>query len=72
MQRVSLETGIPVEVVSEVTSYQGKYTAEVVKAGLFESVMWPYLGKVIAPPHKVQARNERIGSKVVKDSIQTP
>lgn len=59
------------EVVSEVTSFQGKYTAGIVKAGLFESVMWPYLGKIIAPPHKVQARNERAG-RIAKELIQIP
>lgn len=60
-QRVSLETGIPLDMVKQVTEFQGKHTAEVIKAGLFESVMWPFLGKIKAPIEKVQAKNAKVG-----------
>ena len=51
------------EVVREITQYQGKYTAEVIKSGALESVIWPHLGKVIAPPDRVQRISERMGNK---------
>lgn len=60
-QRVSLETGIPLNVIEDITNFQGKYTADTIKAGLFESVMWPFLGKIKAPIEKVQAKNENRG-----------
>lgn len=60
-QRVSLETGIPLDVVKEVAEYQGVYTAKTIKAGLFESIMWPYLGKIKAPIKKVQKMNTDAG-----------
>lgn len=60
-QRVSLETGIPLDTIKEVTEYQGKYTSKTIKEGLFESVMWPFLGKIIAPIKKVQDMNAKVG-----------
>ena len=59
------------EVVTEVTGYQGKYTAQVMKEGLFESVMWPFLGKIIAPFKKVQAKNQNKGC-VPYNKIEKP
>lgn len=67
-QRVSLETGIPMDMVKLVTEYQGVHTKTVIKAGLFESVMWPFLGKIIAPIKKVQAKNENAGKPHYLDS----
>lgn len=49
------------DMVKQVTEYQGKYTSDTIKAGLFESVMWPFLGKIIAPIKKVQAKNDKVG-----------
>lgn len=60
-QRVSLELGIPVEVIQEVAGYQGKYTVSVMETGMFETIMWPYLGKIAAPPTKVQNKNDKVG-----------
>jgi hypothetical protein len=60
-QRVSLETGIPLDIVKSVTEFQGTYTAKVIKEGMFESVQWPYLGKIVAPVKKVQNMNDKVG-----------
>lgn len=67
-QRVSLETGIPLDMVKSVTEYQGIHTSNTIKAGLFESIMWPFLGKIIAPIKKVQSVNAKIGKPHYLDS----
>lgn len=67
-QRVSLETGIPLDMVKEVAEFQGKYTSDTIKSGMFESVMWPFLGKIIAPIKKVQDMNAKIGKPHYLDS----
>ena len=71
LQRVSLETGISLDTVESVAGFQGEFTAGIIKEGLFEGVMWPYLGKIAAPIEKVQKKNDKVG-RVPYNKIEKP
>ena len=69
--RVSLELGIPESLVQEVSSYQGIYTATIIREGAFESVRWPYVGQFTAKMTYVKKVNEKQG-EIDQSLIQTP
>lgn len=48
------ELGIDIELVKEVVSANAEFTARVIHQGAFESVIYPFLGKVKAKLRGVQ------------------
>ena len=53
-EQVSEELNIPIHLVKDVISAHSEFTATTIKVGAFESIIFPYLGKVKAKLRTVQ------------------
>ena len=59
LQRISIKHNLPINKIEEIVFSQFKFTAQVIKAGKFESVRLPYLGKFHVLPGRLKHLNER-------------
>jgi len=59
IQRLSIKYNLPIQKIEEIVYYQFKYVAEVMKAGKFEHIRLPYLGKFHVNPRRLKHLNER-------------
>tara|TARA_R100001086_G_scaffold152454_1_gene81150 strand:+ start:1297 stop:1602 length:306 start_codon:yes stop_codon:yes gene_type:complete len=44
LQEIAEDIDLPVKMVKEIVNSQSKFTAEVIRSGLFDTVRWPYFG----------------------------
>lgn len=59
--RVSVHLGVPENLVAEIAHAQSEFTAEMIRSGKLEGVMWPYIGKIHIPPKKIQNGTQNLG-----------
>lgn len=57
IQKLATKYNLPLNKVEEAVYYQFKYTADIIKAGKFESVRLPYLGKFHVLPGRLKHLN---------------
>jgi len=57
LQRLATKYSLPIKKVEEAVYYQFKYTASILKAGRFEAVRLPYLGKFHVLPGRLKHLN---------------
>jgi hypothetical protein len=53
----SKETGVDITQVKDIIKQQSVFTKHIIEVGAFESVIYPYLGKMKAKLKKVQQMN---------------
>ena len=59
IQKLASEHNLPLHKVEEAVYYQFKYVADVIRAGKFESVRLPFLGKFHVRKGRLNYLNER-------------
>lgn len=57
LQRLATKYNLPIQKVEEAVYYQFKYTSQIIKAGKFEPVRLPYLGKFHVLPGRLKYLN---------------
>lgn len=57
LQILATKHNLPIQKIEEAVYYQFKYTAQLIKAGKFESVRLPYLGKFHVLPGRLKHLN---------------
>lgn len=44
MQEIANEQDLPLKLVKEIVTTQSKFTVEVIRSNMFDSIRWPYFG----------------------------
>lgn len=57
LQILATKYNLPIQKVEEAVYYQFKYTADIIRAGEFEPVRLPYLGKFHVLPGRLKYLN---------------
>jgi len=57
IQKLATKYNLPLNKVEEAVLYQFKYTADIIKAGKFEAIRLPYLGKFHVLPGRLKHLN---------------
>lgn len=57
LQILATKHNLPIQKVEEAVYYQFKYTSKIIKAGKFEPVRLPYLGKFHVLPGRLKHLN---------------
>jgi hypothetical protein len=57
LQILATKYNLPIQKVEEAVYYQFKYTADIIRAGKFEPVRLPYLGKFHVLPGRLKYLN---------------
>jgi nucleoid DNA-binding protein len=57
IQRLATKYNLPLNKVEEAVFYQFKYVADIIKAGKFEPIRLPYLGKFHVLPGRLKHLN---------------
>lgn len=57
--KLASEYNLPISKIEEIIYFQFKYVGGVIKAGEFEAIRLPYLGKFHVKPGRVKHLNER-------------
>lgn len=70
LELVSLELAIPKHLVKEVVNVQSEYSAEKIKEGGFEGILWPLFGKLRIKVAKVYQEHNSKGSVAVRRNTQ--
>ena len=60
---------LPLKKIEEITNYQFKYVAKIMKEGKFESVRLPYFGKFSANKHRIKYINKLKNNKDEQNTI---
>jgi hypothetical protein len=66
VEETSLELVISKLLVREVVSAQSEFTAERIREGGFEGVMWPLFGKIRVKVTKVHQIHDLVGNQNIK------
>lgn len=59
IQKLASEYNLPLQKVEEAVYFQFKYVSDVMRAGKFESIRLPFLGKFHVNPRRLRYLNER-------------
>ena len=59
IQKIASEHNLPLQKVEEAVYFQFKYVSDVMRAGKFESIRLPFLGKFHVNPGRLRYLNER-------------
>lgn len=62
IQKIASKYNLPIQKVEEAIYFQFKYVSETIRAGQFESVRLPYLGKFHVNPGRLKHLNERFNN----------
>lgn len=70
LEETMLELAVPKHLIREVVNVQSEYTAERIREGGFEGVLWPLFGKVKVKVAKVRTITEMVGNQNIKKNTQ--
>lgn len=59
IQKLASKYNLPIQKVEEIVYFQFKYVSEIIRAGNFEAVRLPYLGKFHVRQGRLKHLNER-------------
>lgn len=65
-EEISEEEGIPISLVKDIHSAHSKFTVTIIKIGAFESIIYPYLGKIKAKLGAVKNIMSKMIEKIEK------
>lgn len=72
IEETSLELALPKNLVKEVVNAQSEFTAEMIRTGAFEGVIWPKFGKVRVKIGKVHQYVEARSTEEVRKNTTRP
>lgn len=70
-EEIAEELNIPIELVKEVHNAHSDFTIKIIITGAFESIIYPYLGKIKAKLRSVQKVTNMLGKKKTKYENRT-
>lgn len=72
LERVSLEFGLPIQLIREVVQTQSAFTRLTIKEGGMDGILWPVFGKIRVKAKKVHAIHYATGDKLVNEHTTKP